>query len=49
MSKTKQLAMSRFDFISPPLSGLKLVQRKAVEDSRGFLSRFYGVYAARLH
>lgn len=33
--------MSRFDFISTPLSELKLVQRKAIEDHRGFLSRFY--------
>ena len=33
--------MPRFDFITTPLSGLKLVQRKVIEDSRGFLSRFY--------
>lgn len=33
--------MSRFDFITTPLSGLLLVQRKAIEDRRGFLSRFY--------
>ncbi|RLA21163.1 MAG: dTDP-4-dehydrorhamnose 3,5-epimerase [Gammaproteobacteria bacterium] len=33
--------MSRFDFISTPLTGLMLVQRKAIEDQRGFLSRFY--------
>lgn len=33
--------MSRFDFISTPLNGLSLVQRKAIEDDRGFLSRFY--------
>jgi len=33
--------MSRFDFIQTPLAGLKLVQRKTIEDSRGFLSRFY--------
>lgn len=33
--------MSRFDFIQTPLSGLMLVQRKAIEDHRGFLSRFY--------
>lgn len=33
--------MSRFDFIRTPLSDLKLVQRKAIEDHRGFLSRFY--------
>lgn len=33
--------MSRFDFITIPLNGLVLVQRKAIEDDRGFLSRFY--------
>jgi dTDP-4-dehydrorhamnose 3,5-epimerase len=33
--------MSRFDFIPTPLSELKLVHRKAIEDQRGFLSRFY--------
>lgn len=33
--------MSRFDFIPTPLSGLLVVQRKAIEDHRGFLSRFY--------
>lgn len=33
--------MSRFDFIATPLAGLLLVQRKAIEDHRGFLSRFY--------
>lgn len=33
--------MSRFEFIPTPLTGLKLVQRKAIEDQRGFLSRFY--------
>lgn len=33
--------MSRFDFIPTPLSDMKLVQRKAIEDHRGFLSRFY--------
>lgn len=33
--------MSRFDFIQTPLSGLMLVQRKMIEDHRGFLSRFY--------
>lgn len=33
--------MSRFDFIPTPLAGLILVQRKAIEDHRGFLSRFY--------
>ncbi len=33
--------MSRFDFVSTKLTGLTVVQRKAVEDPRGFLSRFY--------
>ncbi|MDO8412503.1 MAG: dTDP-4-dehydrorhamnose 3,5-epimerase [Gallionellaceae bacterium] len=33
--------MSRFEFIPSPLAGLVLVQRKAIEDHRGFLSRFY--------
>jgi dTDP-4-dehydrorhamnose 3,5-epimerase len=33
--------MARFDFITTPLPGLKLVQRMALEDTRGFLSRFY--------
>jgi len=33
--------MSRFDFIKTPLPGLQVVQRKAIEDHRGFLSRFY--------
>ena len=33
--------MSRFAFISTPLAGLTLVQRTAMEDHRGFLSRFY--------
>lgn len=35
--------MSRFDFITTLLSGLRVVQRKAIEDHRGFLSRFYCV------
>lgn len=35
--------MARFDFIETPLAGLTLVQRKAIEDPRGFLSRFYCV------
>lgn len=33
--------MSRFDFIPTPLTGLKLVQSRVIEDHRGFLSRFY--------
>lgn len=33
--------MSRFDFIPTSLAGMMLVQRKAMKDSRGFLSRFY--------
>lgn len=33
--------MSRFDFTYTPLPGLRVVQRKAIEDHRGFLSRFY--------
>ena len=33
--------MPRFDFIPTPLAGLILVQRKATEDHRGFLSRVY--------
>ena len=33
--------MPRFEFIPTPLSDLKLVQRKTIEDHRGFLSRFY--------
>jgi len=33
--------MARFDCFDTPLSGLKIIQRKPIEDSRGFLSRFY--------
>ena len=33
--------MLRFDCIDLPLVGLKVVQRKPIEDARGFLSRFY--------
>jgi dTDP-4-dehydrorhamnose 3,5-epimerase len=33
--------MSRFDFISTSLTGLIVVQRKTLEEPRGFLSRFY--------
>ncbi len=31
----------RFDFNDTPLPGVKLVQRKPVEDERGFFARFY--------
>jgi len=33
--------MSRFEFLPTRLAELMVVQRKSVEDSRGFLSRFY--------
>lgn len=33
--------MQRFDCFDLPLGGLKVVQRKPIEDARGFLSRFY--------
>lgn len=33
--------MARFGFNATPLVGLMLVQRKVIEDNRGFLSRFY--------
>ncbi|MGB2831457.1 MAG: dTDP-4-dehydrorhamnose 3,5-epimerase [Methylotenera sp.] len=33
--------MMRFDCFGTPLAGLKVVQRKPIEDTRGFLSRFY--------
>ena len=33
--------MSRFEFLSTPLSGLLVAQRKPVEDERGFLARFW--------
>lgn len=33
--------MARFEFIPTPLAGLMLVQRTAIEDQRGFLSRFF--------
>lgn len=35
--------MARFNFIPTPLPDLKVVQRQVIEDSRGFLSRFYCV------
>ena len=31
----------RFDFISTPLAGLTVIQRKPMEDERGFLERFF--------
>jgi len=37
--------MQRFDFIDTQLAGLKIVQRKPIEDARGFLSRFFCVEA----
>ena len=33
--------MSRFEFITTPLHGVKLVQRSVFTDARGFLSRFF--------
>lgn len=33
--------MSSFNFTDTTIDGLKLVQRKTLEDSRGFLSRFF--------
>ena len=33
--------MKRFDCIDTQLSGLKIIQRKPIEDARGFLSRFF--------
>jgi dTDP-4-dehydrorhamnose 3,5-epimerase len=33
--------MARFDFVQTPIAGLIRVQRQRLEDSRGFLSRFY--------
>jgi dTDP-4-dehydrorhamnose 3,5-epimerase len=33
--------LQRFDFSPTPMAGLMLVQRKRIEDQRGFLSRFY--------
>lgn len=40
--------MSSFNFTDTTIDGLKLVQRKTLEDSRGFLSRFFcaGDYAS---
>lgn len=33
--------MARFDFLSTPIAGLTLVQRRPIEDGRGFLARLY--------
>lgn len=33
--------MSRFDFIPTPLHGVSVLQRKPIEDHRGFFSRLY--------
>lgn len=33
--------MARFDSVNTPLLGLKIIQRKPIEDTRGFLSRFF--------
>lgn len=33
--------MPRFDCIDTQLTGLKILQRKPIEDARGFLSRFF--------
>lgn len=33
--------MERFDFFPTPIPGLVVVQRKRIEDGRGFLSRFF--------
>jgi len=33
--------MARFDFINTSIDGLRVVQRKVIEDNRGFLSRFF--------
>lgn len=35
--------MVRLDFLNTPLAGLKVIQRKPIEDTRGFLSRLYGI------
>ncbi|MEE8254335.1 MAG: dTDP-4-dehydrorhamnose 3,5-epimerase family protein, partial [Nitrosomonadaceae bacterium] len=33
--------MTRLDFLNTPLTGLMVIQRKPIEDTRGFLSRIY--------
>ena len=35
------MTISRFAFTSTPLAGLTVIQRKPIEDDRGFLCRFY--------
>jgi dTDP-4-dehydrorhamnose 3,5-epimerase len=40
--------MTRFDFHQTPLPGLMLIQRKPIEDSRGFLARVFSVDELRL-
>ena len=35
------MVMSRFEFHPTPLSGLMVVQRKPIEDNRGFFARFF--------
>jgi len=35
------MSTSRFEIIDTPLSGLKVIQRKPIEDARGFLCRFF--------
>ncbi len=32
---------SRFDFVATPIPGLTLIQRKPIQDVRGFFSRFF--------
>jgi dTDP-4-dehydrorhamnose 3,5-epimerase len=41
--------MSRFDFIDVPIKGLQIVQRKPIEDNRGFFSRFHCVESFKEH
>lgn len=35
------MSSTRFDMIDTPLAGLKMIQRKPIEDARGFLCRFF--------
>ncbi len=39
---------SRFDILDTPLQGLKLVQRKPIRDSRGFLERLFCAHEFRV-